>query len=177
MPAGRRRVLLCARRDGGRSPGRRRSLPKALLPRTRTRNRRRISPLQHGHYRVRFEIRYWRSIRTARLFRKACRASGIYAHAGPPSGKVDRAAGKQASAFQWPVHPLSPNPVATCEPGSVHVDVFQKAYDYDRARQGKLINLYPYFPVFESAQTPVVQYEALCRNARVEFLSRPGHAS
>lgn len=47
----------------------------------------------------------------------------------------------------------------TWEPASLDSDCFQKAWQYDRAREGRLANLYSFFPVFESAQTPVVQHE------------------
>ncbi|HXH39213.1 MAG TPA: aminotransferase class I/II-fold pyridoxal phosphate-dependent enzyme [Thermoanaerobaculia bacterium] len=61
--------------------------------------------------------------------------------------------------------PLGPSPgdLATVkrawEPASLDSDVFQKAWHYDRAREGRLAKLYSFFPVFESAQTPVVQHE------------------
>lgn len=61
--------------------------------------------------------------------------------------------------------PLGPSPddlsmvKRSWEPASLGPDVFQKAYQYDRAREGRLANLYSFFPVFESAQTPVVQHE------------------
>lgn len=67
--------------------------------------------------------------------------------------------------FSGQVHPLGPTPEDLAmvqrawQPVSAHSDVFQKAYQYDRARHGRLTRLYPYFPVFESAQTPVVQHE------------------
>ena len=67
--------------------------------------------------------------------------------------------------FSGQVRPLGPTPEDLAmvqrawEPASLDTDVFQKAYRYDRARQGRLTNLYPYFPVFESAQTPIVQHE------------------
>ncbi len=62
-------------------------------------------------------------------------------------------------------HPLGPSPEDLAvvkrawEPASLDSDVFRKAYHYDRAREGRFVKLYPYFPVFESAQTPVVQHE------------------
>jgi 8-amino-7-oxononanoate synthase len=45
------------------------------------------------------------------------------------------------------------------DPPSLYPDVFQKAYHYDRAREGRLAKLYSFFPVFQSAQTPVVRHE------------------
>jgi 8-amino-7-oxononanoate synthase len=67
--------------------------------------------------------------------------------------------------FSGQLRPLGPTPEDLAmvkrmwEPASLDSDVFQKAYHYDRAREGKITKLYPYFPVFESAQTPVVQHE------------------
>lgn len=67
--------------------------------------------------------------------------------------------------FSGQEQPRGPSPgdlammTRTWEPASLDSDVFRKAYHYDRAREGKFSKLYPYFPVFESAQTPVVQHE------------------
>ncbi len=67
--------------------------------------------------------------------------------------------------FSGQEHPLGPSPEdlarvrRSWEPSSSSPDVFRKAYQYDRAREGRFANLYSFYPVFESPQTPVVQHE------------------
>lgn len=63
-------------------------------------------------------------------------------------------------------HPPGPSPsdlamvrLAWDGPSPLRADVFQKAFGYDRAREGRLARLYSFFPVFQSAQTPVVRHE------------------